>query len=194
MKRRSRPESRFAAAFNAKDVEAIMKAYAPDKSLVVFDVVPPRQYVGADAYRKDFEGFLGLFKGSPKFEITGLSVTADGSLGYGHSIQHIVGTSTKDQPIDLTVRVTDVYRKINGKWLIVQSMSRCQSISTPASRTCHQNRSSVRRGQPEDPLLRSHLPLKPAFIHTLPTHGSIYPRYKPLICSASDRRSVWLRS
>jgi ketosteroid isomerase-like protein len=27
--------------------------------------------------------------------------------------------STKDQPIDLTVRVTDVYRKINGTWLIV---------------------------------------------------------------------------
>ena len=84
-------ESRFAAAFNAKDVDAIMKAYVPDKSLVVFDVVPPRQYVGADAYRKDFEGFVGLFKGSFKFEITDLSVTADGSLGYGHSIQRIVG-------------------------------------------------------------------------------------------------------
>ena len=112
-------ESRFAAAFNAKDVDAIMKAYVPDKSLVVFDVVPPRQYVGADAYRKDFEGFVGLFKGSFKFEITDLSVTADGSLGYGHSIQRIVGTSTKDQPIDLTVRVTDAYRKINGKWSIV---------------------------------------------------------------------------
>jgi uncharacterized protein (TIGR02246 family) len=112
-------ESRFAAAFNARDVDAIMKAYVPDKSLVVFDVVPPRQYVGADAYRKDFEGFVGLFKGSFKFELTDLSVATDGSLGYGHSIQRIVGTSTKDQPIDLTVRVTDVYRKINGKWLIV---------------------------------------------------------------------------
>jgi ketosteroid isomerase-like protein len=112
-------ESRFAAAFIAKDVDAIMKAYVPDNSLVVFDVVPPRQYVGADAYRKDFEGFVGLFKGSFKFEITDLSVTTDGSLGYGHSIQRIVGTSTKDQPIDLTVRVTDVYRKINGTWLIV---------------------------------------------------------------------------
>jgi hypothetical protein len=58
-------ESRFAAAFNAKDVESIMKAYAPDKSLVVFDVVPPRQYVGAYAYRKDFEGFLGCSRVRP---------------------------------------------------------------------------------------------------------------------------------
>ena len=37
-------EDRFVAAFKAKDVDAIMKAYAPDQTLVVFDVVPPRQY------------------------------------------------------------------------------------------------------------------------------------------------------
>ena len=48
-------EAAFAAAFNAKSVDAIMKVYVPDESLVVFDVVPPRQYVGANAYRKDWE-------------------------------------------------------------------------------------------------------------------------------------------
>ncbi len=57
-------ESRFAAALNAKDVDAIMKAYVPGESLVVFDVVPPRQYVGAAAYRKDWEGFLAQLKKS----------------------------------------------------------------------------------------------------------------------------------
>ena len=43
-------EARFATAFNAKDVEAVMRVYSPD--VFVFDVVPPRQYVGAEAYRK----------------------------------------------------------------------------------------------------------------------------------------------
>jgi uncharacterized protein (TIGR02246 family) len=112
-------QSRFVAAFNAKDVDAIMKVYVPGKSLVVFDVVPPRQYVGADAYRKDWEGLFATFKGPVKFELADLHVAADGTLGYSHSIQHVSGTDTKDQPIDLTVRVTDVYRKINHKWLIV---------------------------------------------------------------------------
>jgi ketosteroid isomerase-like protein len=46
-------EDRFVAALKAKDVDAIMKAYTPGQTLVVFDVVPPRQYVGAAAYRKD---------------------------------------------------------------------------------------------------------------------------------------------
>jgi len=39
-----------------------MKAYVDDESLVVFDVIPPRQYVGAKAYRKDWEAFLGTLE------------------------------------------------------------------------------------------------------------------------------------
>ena len=111
-------ENRYVAAVNAKDVSAVMKVYVPDESLFVFDVIPPRQYVGAKAYAKDWTDFLGFFK-SLKFEISDLSVTADGAMGFSHSIQRVTGTNTKDQPIDLTVRVTDVYRKINGNWLIV---------------------------------------------------------------------------
>jgi len=112
-------EARFAAAVSAKDVNAVMKVYLPDESLVVFDVVPPRQYVGAKAYRKDWTDFLGSFNGPLKFEISDLSVMADGTMGFSHSIQHVTGTDTKGQPVDLTVRVTDVYRKIKGNWLVV---------------------------------------------------------------------------
>jgi len=101
-------ESRFAAAFNAKDVDAIMRVYVPDQTLVVFDVAPPRQYVGADAYRKDWESFFATFQGPVKFEITDLSITADGSLGYSHSIQHVSGTDTKGQPLQLVVRASPI--------------------------------------------------------------------------------------
>jgi|SRR5579859_2323144 ketosteroid isomerase-like protein len=112
-------EARFAAAFNAKDLDAIMKVYVPDDSLLVFDVVPPRQFAGANAYRKDWQELLGLFPGPLKFEVNDLHVFAAGSLGYGYSIQHLSGADAKGQTIDLTVRVTDVYRKIKGHWLVV---------------------------------------------------------------------------
>jgi uncharacterized protein (TIGR02246 family) len=111
-------ESKFAAAFNAKDVDAIMKVYVPDQTLIVFDVVPPRQYVGPDAYRKDWQGLFATFKGPIKFEISDLTIIADDNLGYGHSIQRLSGTDTKGQPLELVVRVTDAYRKINGNWLV----------------------------------------------------------------------------
>src|SRR6266849_10679518 len=80
-------EDRFIAAFKAKDLDAIMKVYIPDQTLFVFDVVPPRQYVGAAAYRKDWQEFLDSFNGPITVELTDLSVTADRNLGYGHSIQ-----------------------------------------------------------------------------------------------------------
>jgi ketosteroid isomerase-like protein len=121
-------EDRFSAAFNAKDVDAIMSAYVSDESLFVFDVAPPRQYVGARAYRKDWEDFLRLFKGPLKMELSDLDVSTDGVIGYGHSIQHVSGTDTKGKPIVFAVRVSDVYRKIDGKWLIVQ-----EHVSVPVN-------------------------------------------------------------
>jgi ketosteroid isomerase-like protein len=123
-------EAAFAAAFIAKSVDAIMKVYVPDESLIVFDVVPPRQYVGANAYRKDWEDFFAAFKGPLKFEITDLHVVADGTLGYGHSIQHVSGTDAKGQPMDLVVRVTDAYRKVGNDWLIVH-----EHVSVPVDLT-----------------------------------------------------------
>jgi ketosteroid isomerase-like protein len=112
-------EDSFAAAFNAGDIDAMMKNYIPDKSLLVFDVVPPRQHLGAEAYHKAWEGFFAHFRGTPKIAITDLGVTVEGDLGFSHSIQHVTGTDTQGHPVDRTVRVTDGYRKIGDNWLIV---------------------------------------------------------------------------
>jgi ketosteroid isomerase-like protein len=119
-------EANVAASAQAKDVDAIMKNYVPDETLVVFDVIPPRQYVGADAYKKNWQGFLGGFNGPVTFEDSDMQIVADGKLGYAHYIQHVAGTGKDGKPIDITVRVTDVFRKTKGKWLIVH-----EHISVP---------------------------------------------------------------
>jgi uncharacterized protein (TIGR02246 family) len=111
-------EAQFAAAVNLKDPDAVMKSYVPGSSLLVFDAIPPRQYVGAQAYRKDWQDLFAMFKGDLKFEVSDLAVSTDRTLAYGHSIQHLTGTDANDHPIDVTVRVTDVYRKVKGQWLI----------------------------------------------------------------------------
>ena len=111
-------EDQFAAAFKAKDVDAIMKVYVADDTLFVFDLVPPRQYVGAAAYRKDWQELFAGFDGPVDFTISDLAIVADGKLAYSHSIQRVKGKDKKGQPIDFTVRVTDAYRKIGGHWLV----------------------------------------------------------------------------
>lgn len=114
-------EDRFMTAFKAKDVNAVMMNYVPDESLVVFDVTPPRQYNGAQAYRKDFEALFGLYPGPIQADISDLDITVGGGdVAYGRSIQHLVGTLKDGKKLEATVRVTDGYRKVNGQWLIAQ--------------------------------------------------------------------------
>jgi ketosteroid isomerase-like protein len=80
-------EDRFLTAFKAKDVNAIMAVYVPDASLFVFDTTPPRQYVGAPAYRKDWEELFGMFPGPMQVDLSDVDVTA-GGVRAQHSARH----------------------------------------------------------------------------------------------------------
>jgi len=117
-------EKRFAAAFNAKDVAKIMTVYARN-GLFVYDVTPPREYVGWEAYRKNWEGFFKEgFPGPIKFSISDLAITTDGNMAYSHSTQTIEAPGNAVPK--LVVRATDVYRKTGGRWQIVH-----EHISVP---------------------------------------------------------------
>lgn len=112
-------EDQWANAVKRKDATAVMKCYEPGKKLFVFDVVPPRQYTGSDAYKKDWEDTFDMLDGPITFEISDLAIeTGTGDIAYGHSIQHLTGKLKKGGDLDVTVRVTDVYRRAGGKWLI----------------------------------------------------------------------------
>jgi ketosteroid isomerase-like protein len=113
-------EQGLIGAFNAKDANAIMKYYVPGTGLFVFDVTPPRQHVGWDDYKKDWEDAFAAYPGPIKISISDLAVTIAGTVAYSHSIQSGQLTRKDGSKTQLVVRVTDVYRKIHGNWLIVQ--------------------------------------------------------------------------
>ncbi len=111
-------EANFVAGVNAKDSAKIMANYEHSPTLVVFDLLPPRQYTGWEAYKKDWEGVLAGCKNAPKMEMTELAIDAGADFGFGHNIQHMSCVGANNAPMDLTFRVTDGYKKIHGKWLI----------------------------------------------------------------------------
>jgi ketosteroid isomerase-like protein len=114
-------EDRFMTAFRAKDVNAIMQFCVPDDSLVVFDVHPPRQYNGAAAYRKDWEEFFNRFDGPLQVDVSEMDATAGEDVAYVYHIDHVIGTVKDGKKRDFTVRITDCFKKINGKWLIAHT-------------------------------------------------------------------------
>lgn len=112
-------EKGFAAALSAKNVARIMSYYAHD-GLFVFDVSPPRQHVGWADYKKDWQDFMGEVPGPMNFTLSDLAVTVVGPVGWSHSVQTLRYAAKDGSKKEFAVRVTDVYRKQAGKWLIVQ--------------------------------------------------------------------------
>jgi ketosteroid isomerase-like protein len=113
-------EAAMMKGFAARDLDNALAVYVQDDTLFVFDAAPPRQYIGIKPWRADNENFLALFQGPLKAEMSDLSVTTNGKLGFGHNIQRFSGTGKDGKPLDLTFRVSDGYKKINGRWMIVE--------------------------------------------------------------------------
>jgi len=113
-------EDTYNEGFNSKDVDKVMSVYAPGKQLFVFDVVPPREYKGWEAYKKDFEGLFSGFPGPMKNTISEQTIHVVGSVAYGHNIQTGEFTAKDGKKVKIVARTTDIYRKMNGKWLIVE--------------------------------------------------------------------------
>jgi uncharacterized protein (TIGR02246 family) len=106
----------WAKAVRAKDIDALMSHYTPD--ILVFDLAPPLQYNGIDAYRKNFDEWFSSFQGPIGYEIRGLCISASEDLAFGHSLNRISGKRTNGEETDVWVRATVCYRKVNDRWRI----------------------------------------------------------------------------
>ncbi len=110
----------WAKAFRAKDVEGFMSLHAPE--IVSFDIVPPLQYVGKDAYRKPAEAAFAAFQ-TLDFEMRDLSITAGDDVAFSHSLSRMIGMMKDGRKSDYWLRQTTCFRKINGKWLITHDQT-----------------------------------------------------------------------
>jgi ketosteroid isomerase-like protein len=105
----------FIKVFTQKNVDEIMALYADD--VVAYDIVPPLQYVGKQAYRKDYETFLAQYQGNLRVGVKDLHVGAVGDLGYATGLELIGGTLANGQKSEVWLRFTSLFRRVNGKWL-----------------------------------------------------------------------------
>ena len=107
---------RWLTALRAEDLDRIMSCYVPD--VLLFDILPPLQYVGADAYRKKWAEWFATFQGSIGYETRNLSVTSGDDVAFSHSLNRISGKRTDGEETDVWMRATVCYRKIDGRWRI----------------------------------------------------------------------------
>lgn len=112
-------------AFEARDVNAIDAMYAPE--IVAYDLIPPLQYSGKEAYMKDYKDFFAGTTGPLHIEFSQCKIATSGDIGYSFCLQRIVMTMTNGQKVDAWSRATSIYHRVNGKWLDVHD-----HLSVPA--------------------------------------------------------------
>ena len=100
-------------AFSKKTV------YAPGDAVIAYDVAPPLQYKGKEAYRKDYIEFLAQYDGPIHVEFRDMRVLSSGDVGFIHALERFSGRLKNGQQSDMWLRATSGVRKIDGKWLIV---------------------------------------------------------------------------
>ena len=104
-------------AFEARDVNGIMALYAPE--VVAYDIVPPLQFKGEGAYRKDYSEFFSQFKGPVRSTIPDMEIEQSGDTAFAFGLEHLQGTMTDGTPVDTWLRFSDGWKRRNGRWLVV---------------------------------------------------------------------------
>lgn len=105
-------------AIQQKDWDGILAWH--HKDIVMYDVPPPFQSAGIDAYRQTWETFLyALEKGTHSFQIVDLHIIAGDDVAFSYSPMKCVYQDPKQQRIELDFRLTIGFKKIDGEWWFI---------------------------------------------------------------------------
>jgi ketosteroid isomerase-like protein len=116
----------WAKAFEAKDVNGVMAMYAPGAALTAYDIVPPLQFKGGDAYRKDYADFFAQFDGPIQVELADDHIVAGSDTAFAYGLERLTGKLTNGKPVDMWLRYTEGLKRIDGQWRVVH-----EHISVP---------------------------------------------------------------
>jgi ketosteroid isomerase-like protein len=106
----------WAAAVRRKDIAGILQNHS--SGIVMFDVPPPFQIKGIEAYRKSWDLFFSWSADPIPFDITEMSITAGSDVAFAVMTMRCAepGTDGGQKPLDF--RLTIGLRKIDGRWAI----------------------------------------------------------------------------
>ena len=91
-------------ACRARDIDRLMSLYSP--GIVYFDIIPPHQFVGADAVRANFQRWFAEYQGDIGLETHELSLAMSGDVAFAHMLHPDSGTRRNGQDVVVWVRST----------------------------------------------------------------------------------------
>ncbi|HEV2674788.1 MAG TPA: nuclear transport factor 2 family protein [Aliidongia sp.] len=105
----------WAGAVRNRDFDAILRHH--DTDILMFDVPPPFQSNGIDAYRNTWDLFFSCAPDPAVFDIKEMSIVAGTDVGFVIAAMQCVGGAPERE--ELNFRLTIGLRKIDGQWTVV---------------------------------------------------------------------------
>jgi uncharacterized protein (TIGR02246 family) len=106
----------WTAAVRRRDVEGILQNHSSD--IVMFDVPPPFQSRGIEAYRKTWDSFFSWSSDPIPFDIAEMSITAGKDVSFVVATMRCAEPGPGGEQKSLDFRLTVGLRKIDGRWII----------------------------------------------------------------------------
>jgi ketosteroid isomerase-like protein len=111
-----------AAAMRDKDAARAVAALAPD--IVAFELAPPLALApGTARDRAGLEAWLAGWDGPVGIEMAEVHVEAGGAVGWSRSLNRLHGTLKGGRKVDMWMRSTLAFRKVEGAWKIAHAHS-----------------------------------------------------------------------
>ncbi len=106
----------WATAVQREDIDAIVASHAPD--MIMFDVPPPTELRGIDAYRDSWAPFFENFRKGGVFAIERLDVTSGDSVAFATALLRCGTREELAKDPKVRLRLTVGLRKEAGRWVI----------------------------------------------------------------------------
>jgi uncharacterized protein (TIGR02246 family) len=107
---------RWITAVNDGDLEGVLADHADD--IVMFDVPPPNEVRGIDAYRETWPRFFEWLRRGAVFEIESLDVTVGADVAFTTALLRCGTEEELAKDPDNRLRLTLGLRKDEGRWVV----------------------------------------------------------------------------
>ena len=107
----------WASAVRRKDLSGILRNHS--EGMLMFDVPPPLQSKGIEAYEKSWDLFFSWSHEPVVFDIGEMSITAGNDVAFVTAVMRCAGTEANGNDIDLDFRLTIGLRKIDNQWIVM---------------------------------------------------------------------------
>jgi ketosteroid isomerase-like protein len=114
-------------ACRAKDIDRLMSLYADE--CVYFDVVPPLQFTGSSAIRRNFVRWFDEYAGRIGLETSDLHVVVNGEVAFAHMLHRDRGNRNLPDS-GVWLRSTVCCQRTQKRWLITH-----EHISLPIDKS-----------------------------------------------------------